>query len=211
MQHVVWDWNGTLFDDLEQVVEAVNVGLSPYGLSITLDDYREYYTRPVKVFYERLLQHPLDEQEWLELDRRFHDGYRRMLERARLTSDARDALEQVRSRGATQSLLSMFPHHELVPLVSRIGIAGYFDRVDGLRGPAGDTKARYLERHLTNLIEGEEASRVLVIGDTPDDAMAAAHVGARCVLYHNGSHHRSDLEGLGVPVVGSLVEAIDLA
>jgi phosphoglycolate phosphatase-like HAD superfamily hydrolase len=32
IRHVVWDWNGTLFDDFHVVVEAVNAGIEPLGL-----------------------------------------------------------------------------------------------------------------------------------------------------------------------------------
>jgi phosphoglycolate phosphatase-like HAD superfamily hydrolase len=106
----------------------------------------------------------------------------------------------------------MFPHPDLIPLVERLGIAAFFDRIDGLSGGSpGDLKAGYLERHLRNLIAGEDPRSVVVIGDTPDDAIAALHVGARPILYDGGSHHRQDLEATGAPVASSLREAVLLA
>ncbi len=51
---------------------------------------------------------------------------------------------------------------------------------------------------------------MLVVGDTLDDAVAARHIGARCVLYDGGSHHREVLESMGVPVANSLVEALEI-
>ncbi len=210
MQRVVWDWNGTLFDDLEVVIEAVNRGIEVLGIGpIDLDDYRTHYTRPVKVFYDRLAGREVSESEWHELDRRFHDGYRDLMQRARPTADAVPALEKVSEAGLPQSLLSMFPHPDLIPLVSHLGLARYFERIDGLRGSPGATKAAYLEEHLRALIGEVDPADVLVVGDTPDDAVAAAHVGARCVLYHNGSHHREELKSAGVPVVESLLEAVE--
>lgn len=209
MDRVVWDWNGTLFDDLHIVVEAVNRGIRPWRVEpITLEDYREHYTRPVREFYTRLLGRQVTHEEWVDLDRRFHDGYRELLQRADLNPGAWAALESVRRAGIPQSLLSMFPHDELVPIVERLGIAGFFDRIDGLRGPTGGAKAAYLEEHLRSLIGDTAPSNVLVVGDTPDDAVAAAHVGAECVLFHNGSHHRSELEASGVQVVTSLADAV---
>ena len=47
-----------------------------------------------------------------------------------------------------------------------------------------------------------------MIGDALDDAVAAAHVGARAVLYTGGSHSRASLESAGVPVVDTLAEAV---
>jgi phosphoglycolate phosphatase-like HAD superfamily hydrolase len=151
-------------------------------------------------------------EEWITVDRVFHDAYREVLEEARLTVDAAEALTTVASGGHTQSLLSMFPQQDLIPLVERIGITGFFDRIDGLaEGSPGDLKAVYLERHLRQLIAGEDPRSVVVIGDTPDDAIAAIHVGARPILYDGGSHHRHDLEATGAEVASTLVAAVGLA
>ena len=211
--HFVWDWNGTLFDDLEVVVRSVNRGLSGFGaVPIDLDGYRSHYTRPVKLFYDSLLGREITADEWVTVDRVFHDAYREALHEARLTVDAAEALTAVARGGHTQSLLSMFPHRELVPLVERIGIARFFDRIDGMsEGSPGDLKATYLERHLRNLIAGEDPRTAVVIGDTPDDAIAAFHVGAHPILYDGGSHHRKDLEATGAKVASTLMEAVSLA
>lgn len=211
IHHVVWDWNGTLFDDFPIVVEAVNAGLGPFGLApITADEYRTHYVRPVKLFYERLAGRPISEAEWTELDHRFHDAYRALMPTVGLSTEAVGALEAVRDVPADQSLLSMFPHDELIPLVDRLGVAGYFSRVDGLRGEPGARKAGFLERHLRELMKHEDPSGVLLIGDATDDAIAAAHVGAQAVLVDNGSHHRRELESMGVPVASTLIEALEL-
>ena len=211
--HIVWDWNGTLFDDLEVVVRSVNQGLKGFGaVAIDLDGYRSHYTRPVKLFYDRVIGREITADEWIAVDQVFHDAYREALEEARLTADAAEALTTVANRGHTQSLLSMFPHRDLIPLVERLGIAGFFDRIDGLAGGSpGDPKAGYLERHLRNLIAEEDPRTVVVIGDTPDDAIAAIHVGSRPILYDGGSHHRADLEATGAPVASSLMAAVELA
>ena len=50
---------------------------------------------------------------------------------------------------------------------------------------------------------------MLVVGDALDDAEAAAAVGARCVLYDSGSHHRSHLREAGVPLIDSLLEVVE--
>jgi phosphoglycolate phosphatase-like HAD superfamily hydrolase len=211
--HIVWDWNGTLFDDLDLVVQSVNHGLAGFGAApIDLDGYRSHYTRPVKLFYDRVIGRVISAEEWIAVDRVFHDAYRAALDQARLTADAADALTTVASGGHTQSLLSMFPHLDLIPLVERLGISQFFDRIDGLPDSGtGDLKAAYLERHLRNLIMGEDPASVVVIGDTPDDAIAASHVGARPILYDGGSHHRRDLEATGALVASTLVGAVSLA
>ncbi len=69
MVHVVWDWNGTLFDDVEAVVAATSEIFAPYGLGpFGLDEFRAFYTRPIWVAYERVLGRALQDGEWERLD-----------------------------------------------------------------------------------------------------------------------------------------------
>jgi phosphoglycolate phosphatase-like HAD superfamily hydrolase len=213
MRHVVWDWNGTLFDDQHLVLEGLHAVLDEAGLPpIDLATYQRLYTRPVKVFYERLFGREIPLDEWAHLDERYHDGYRAALDRAGLASDAERALDLVAGADVSQSLLSMWRHHELVPLVGRLGIEDRFVRIDGLRGPGGGYKAPHLEAHLdAAAAHVVDPADVLVVGDALDDAAAAAHVGARCVLVDGGSHPRAELETAGVPVASSLLEALERA
>lgn len=214
MRHVVWDWNGTLFDDQHLVVDGLNAVLDDAGMPrVDLETYQRLYTRPVHLFYERVFGRPIDDREWARIDQIFHEGYRAAMARAGLTDDAEGALEALDDAGWSQSLLSMYPHEHLVPLVSQLGIAERFARIDGLRGDGGGIKAPHLERHLAQLTEdpATHADDVVVVGDALDDAAAAEHVGVACVLYDGGAHARSHLEQAGVPVASTLTEALVLA
>lgn len=209
MRHVIWDWNGTLVDDLPAVVDAVNVSLAAInGGSIDADDYRDLYTRPVRVFYDRLLQRSVTDDEWAIIDSTFHRTYVEMLEAVPLTHDASAAIETVAARGGSQSILSMWWHHDLVPEVTRRGLTGSMLRVDGNTKDAGEGKARLLEIHLDNL--GRNGGYVM-IGDAMDDAHAANEVGVPVILYDGGSHHRAELEELDVPIADSLLHAVSIA
>jgi phosphoglycolate phosphatase-like HAD superfamily hydrolase len=106
-------------------------------------------------------------------------------------------------------LLSMWRHQDLVPLVERLGIGRFFVRVDGLRVPGGGAKTEHLVEHLAAL--GVEATAALLVGDALDDLAAARAVGAGCVLYDGGSHHRHALEATGAPVVDTLTAAVEVA
>lgn len=216
MRHVVWDWNGTLLDDHHVVVAGLNAVLAEVGLPpVDLDTYQQIYTRPVQVFYERLFGRPIANEEWPRLDEVYHDGYHDAIGQADLATDARDALDLVTAAGATQSLLSMYQHDDLLPLVERYGILSRFVLVEGLRGPGGGLKAPFLARHLERVAavdgHGPSGQRVVVIGDALDDAHAAAELGVGCVLYDGGSHPREALDAVGVPVASSLLDAVALA
>ena len=212
LRHVVWDWNGTLLRDLPLVVESVNAALGEHGLQpIGIDDYTANYTRPVRRFYELLLARDISDDEWRRIDTVFHDTYASAVaERSELMDGAREALRTVDASHASQSLLSMYPHHLLLPLIDHFDLDEHFEVVHGLVGEGGGRKLPHLERHLEEVVHlrGHDPSAVLVIGDAIDDAVAAAHLGARAVLLASGSHPRSELEATGAPVVESLAEAL---
>ncbi|MBB6421236.1 HAD family hydrolase [Streptomyces sp. AK010] len=206
--HIVWDWNGTLFHDIDAIIGATNAAFAELGLEpLTLEKYRELYCVPVPKFYERLMGRLPTEAEWEAMDDIFHRYYAEHRTACGLTAGAMELLAGWRSAGRSQSILSMYVHEELVPLVRGFGIEPHFIRVDGRTGPSGGSKAEHMVRHLASL-SGVAPERTVVIGDAADDAVAALHVGARAVLYTGGSHSRVSLETVGVPVVDTLEEAV---
>ncbi|MEU9200473.1 HAD family hydrolase [Streptomyces sp. NPDC048332] len=209
--HLVWDWNGTLLDDNTAVVGATNAAFAEIGLAaITLEQYRETYCIPIPRFYERLMGRLPTEAEWERMDGVFHRHYTEQRAACGLTEGAAELLAQWQLAGRSQSLLSMYGHEHLVPVVRGFGIERHFVRVDGRTGPSGGSKAEHMERHFAAL-DGISPECTVVIGDAVDDAVAAAHVGAKAVLFTGGSHSRTSLEAAGVPVVDTLAEAAALA
>ena len=205
---VIWDWNGTLLDDLTLVVSSSNSAFKAVGgRSVDTDEHRRVFRRPVAEFYAEILERAVDAEEFGRLDRIFHDAYRVGLTSTSLAADAKDA---IRSWPGSQSLLSMWFHDELVPALDTYGLTGLFTRVDGLRTEVGgDLKAGHLARHLDELgVAGDDS---VLIGDSLDDASAAASVGAACVLYTGGFTEPARLRASGVPVADTLVDAVALA
>lgn len=208
--HLVWDWNGTLLDDLAVVIEAANVALARLGADpIDEDIYRDHFTRPVRAFYDSLFGRSIRDEEWTELNDTFHVEYMARADQAPLTPDAEAALDKASEIGWGQSLLSMSPQAWLEGIVERKGVASRFLLVDGLRVETGGLKARHMEEHFSAL--GLDPARTVIVGDTPDDAVAARHVGAHVVLYDGGSHHLPTLEGMGAAVAHDLVRAVEIA
>ena len=212
--HIVWDWNGTLFDDIDAVVAASNAAFAELGLGpLTVEQYREAYRVPVIDFYELRIGRRPAPDEWEQMDACFHLHYTARRDSCGLTAGAEGLLTQWPGGDRSQSLLSMYGHDELVPFVRRLGLERHFLRIDGRDGTSGVSgKADYLVRHLRALAgEGVVPAGTVVIGDALDDARAAAHAGAHAVLFAGGSHTRRELERFGVPVADTLAEAVGSA
>lgn len=215
ISHVVWDWNGTLVDDFAVMVEATSVSCrAVLGRSVTADEYRTHFARPVQLLYEGLIGRPITADEWARINEHFHATYGELAVTAMLAADAKPAMETAAERGCTQSLLSMWMHDELMRSLRALGLGPEFVRVDGLPVMSdGGGKLEHLVTHLDKLSADlgriVAPDTVLVVGDSIDDALAALEVGSHCVLVEGGSHHADELAVVGVPVAASLLEALD--
>ena len=213
VEHIVWDWNGTIFGDNGALIAATIDAFQACGMPpITRADYQRHHIQPIPLFYERLAGRTLSEEEQQNLDRCFRTAYARHRHSVTLTADAKTALGHWAQTGNTQSLLSMYPHEALVPLVTDAGIASSFVLIDGSVGADVAYKAPHLSRHLDRL--GVRRESVLLVGDSMDDARAAAECGVACLIYHPGEealHAREHFADFGVRVVGTLVEAVEVA
>ncbi|GAB3071895.1 HAD family hydrolase [Micromonospora schwarzwaldensis] len=207
-RHLVWDWNGTLLDDLDLVVRATNVAFaSAGGPAVGADEHRVRFRRPIVDYYAEMLGRAVDAEAFGVLDRVFHDAYRAGLTSCALAADATAAIA---AWPGSQSLLSMWFHDELVPTVHTYGLTPHFRRVDGLRATVGGgPKAEWLEKHLAEL--GLAGSDVVLIGDSLDDADAATSVGGAAVLYTGGLSDPARLRASGHPTADTLTEAVTLA
>lgn len=204
----MWDWNGTLLDDLTLVVAATNSAFAAIGgPEVSPDEHRRQFRRPIADYYAEVLGRAVDQAEFEQLDEIFHEAYRVGLTSCAL---AADAVAAIKAWDGTQSLLSMWFHVELVPAVETYGLAGAFTRVDGLRQViGGGHKAGHLAAHLAEL--GVPGERVVLIGDSIDDADAAESVGGKAVLYTGGFTDPTRLRASGRPVADTLLEAVELA
>jgi phosphoglycolate phosphatase-like HAD superfamily hydrolase len=210
IDHIVWDWNGTLFNDGDALVRATIDAFAAAGLSpVTRALYQAHFARPISAFYDKLAGRTLSPTEQATLDKHFQLSYARYIEEATLAPDAVRALAAWRDAGASQSLLSMYPQEKLLVLLAKCSIGHYFVRIEGLDDYESPRKEPHLRRHLAEL--GVSASRVVLVGDSVDDVHAARACGIACVLYHPAEQallSRTRVVELGVPAVDNLHEAV---
>jgi phosphoglycolate phosphatase-like HAD superfamily hydrolase len=206
VEHIVWDWNGTLLGDGAALIESTIEAFRECGLpKVTRESYQRHHVQPIPLFYSRLAGRPLTGPEQTRLAVCFQTAYGKKRTTVTLTADALPALSLWAAAGGRQSLLSMYPHELLMPMVSAFGIAGYFTRVDGSAGREVAFKAPHLERHLRE--QGIDPARAVLIGDSLDDVRAAETCGVRSIVYHAGADALHDRSHFGA-VVPSLVAAV---
>ncbi len=200
-RHIIWDWNGTLLDDVELSAaccsrEIVRAGLAP----LSFEDYRRCFRHPVRDFYLDLgldlSLHPYE-----ELAASFHDEYNRRCPECRLFPDVIAALSALRRAGMSQSILSALPHDLLMEGVGRFELAGYFNDIRGLDDRLAGSKVGNAQRWLAS--QDFHSRDVLLIGDTTHDVETAEALGCDCILISRGYQHPQVLARTGHPVFES--------
>jgi len=201
---ILWDWNGTLLDDTEAAVAALNVMLGRRGLPpIDMDFYRRNFAFPVRPFYEAIGVR-LDREDWDALAREYHDTYN--AQPAHLNAEAFAAIRFADSAGARQCVVSALRQDFLEAAVARFGLAGCFAAVRGTDNLDGGSKLGRVRELVAEMRDPD----VVLIGDSLHDKESADAAGAECVLFGGGSHDPARLRPVA-PVGETLTDAVRLA
>lgn len=207
IDHVIWDWNGTLFDDAEITAQSSIDWLAKAGFpNVTREEIREHSSRDFFVLLTPLLGRRPTSDEITDFIAHYEAVYEPAKRNLSLASDALAALGAVEESGRSQSILSMAPDGEVNELAARYGIASYFTRIDGNRSAESHSKLINLRMHIDAL--GGDPARIALIGDALDDFEVASAVGARPIMVETGMYSRRRLRETGASVASSLLEAI---
>ncbi len=205
-KHVIWDWNGTLLDDVELCADLMNNLLKSKGLrQISVDQYREVFTFPVKDYYQKL-GHDVSDENWEILSHKFIDEYESRKSECGLYTNAEDVLEKINSKGISQSVLSAYSQDALTNIIKDFELDKYFIKLVGLNNIYAASKVENGVRWMKEL--GYEKGEVLMIGDTIHDYEVATEMGADALLVANGHQSKEKLLTCTDNVVDSVAEIL---
>ena len=205
--HLIWDFNGTIYDDIEAGWMSINALLLSRGLAAlpTLSDYRAHFGFPVEKYY-RELGFDVDGEGFDILAHDWLAEYLRISRNAGLRDGVLPVIDALSARGVTQLVLSASEINMLSRQLAGLGIADRFEAVLGL----GDIYARSKVDVARRWREAHPESRPLFVGDTLHDAETAAEIGADCVLVCGGHQSKERLMEAGVEVIDSFAELLQL-
>ena len=203
-KHIIWDWNGTLIDDVDIVIEAMNTLLKRRNLPLLdIDTYRDIFTFPVQDYYARLgfdfAAEPFEKlaAEYIAEITSGKYAYK-------MFSEAACVLEKVRSLGIKQSVLSASEQTHLQKMVDDFGVSAYFSAVSGLNNHYARSKVEAGKQTLASL--NLKPDEIILVGDTTHDFEVASALGCDCLLVANGHQSYKRLKPLKTQIVGSLAE-----
>lgn len=184
IRNVIFDWSGTLVDDLPAVWEATNYVLKNAGLpAMSLEEFRSEFSLPFVNFYRRYTPHiPMDKlEEW------FHSKFFEVQDKVVEIKYAREFLEFCEAYNMRMIVLSSVRPDHFERQAKKVG----FDRF---------IHSAYLGVHdkrntIRNLLQKESIDplQTLYIGDMEHDIETAKFGGVYSCAVLTGYNHSHKL------------------
>ncbi|MDA0339752.1 MAG: HAD hydrolase-like protein [Proteobacteria bacterium] len=182
--HIIWDWNGTLLDDIALCVEVNSAIMVDHGLpELSVDRYQALFGFPIEDYYQRL-GFDFAKTPFADLADRYIVDYNARARDMPLHKGALEALKYIAGLGKKQSLLSAAQQDHVEEMLGHFGLSEHFHHIYGVTGRYAASK---IERGRQLIVEaGVAPEETLLIGDTDHDHEVAEDLGIDVLLVASG-------------------------
>ena len=208
IKHIIWDWNGTLIDDAWLFVEIMNGELKDRDLPlINIEDYRTYFTFPVKKYYE-ILGFNFEKENFKEVGYNFIQKFKSRKFDANLFPESLQILDFASKLNIHQSVVSAQEHNLLNETINHYKIDSYFESISGIGHYYADNKIKIAQavREKINC----KNNQILIIGDSSHDFDVSQALGVECVLYSGGHYSKKRLQKNNCTIIDNHSELINI-
>ena len=200
---IIWDFNGTLIDDIHAALAAVNDMLTRRNQSvIDFETYSKAVDTPIWKFYETVFEEGSITPD--EAVKEFNEGYDYHLREYPLMEGAKEMLLYFKSLGKKQLIVSASHIDKVRTNLEKLGISEYFTEViamsDFYAGDKTFLAKDYLKRNSISPCD------TVVIGDCIFDHRMAQEIGADTILNTKGHQARTELETTNAIIIDDLTE-----
>jgi len=204
---MIWDWNGTLFNDVEWCLSILNTMLSKRGIRTVQDvhEYRNVFQFPIIEYYRNVgfdfNTEPFEvlAVEFIELYHSNNSG------NCKLFQHTENVLASIRERGLTQVILSASKTSLLLSQITEFDIQSFFDEICGITDIYAKSKIDAGLEYITR----NKINQALLIGDTVHDFEVANALDVDCLLIAAGHQSREKLLACGVPVLDNITQVTE--
>jgi phosphoglycolate phosphatase len=204
MKTIIWDWNGTLLNDLDFCISTINTLLEKRNLPLLNGQkYKEVFSFPVKDYYE-VIGFDFSKEDFSIPAKEFIDLYENGVANCSLHGSAIDMLSYFKEKGVRQFVLSAMQQNMLEQTLKHNSIFDFFEGVFGLDNHYAVSKIERGEQLLTEF--NIEKDKAWIIGDTNHDYEVAKKLEIKCILISDGHQSGARLKDTGVLVIPSLGE-----
>jgi len=182
---IIWDWNGTLINDIDACISSMNTMLKKRKMKIiNYSIYRKLFKFPVENYYKSL-GFNFKREPFEKLAIEYIDLYKERSKKANLQIGSIKALDYIKIMGYTQIIISAMEQNTLEEQIEQNISINYFESIIGLNNIHANSKIsnaiKYLIKRKKNKLE-----EIILIGDTFHDYEVANTLGCKCILLGNG-------------------------
>lgn len=188
---IIYDWNGTLIDDVKISHEILCLLLEEYGLkTVSIDEYRNAFTFPVVKYYENV-GFDFSKYSFDEVAKKYVPLYDKFFAKCKIFDGAKELISKLKALGVKQYLLSATQKDALNYQLNHFGLSNLFDSVVGTDNFHGKSKVEEGKE----LIQKEKlvGKKYLLIGDTEYDYEVGKILGADVILCDFGHRPKNAL------------------
>uniref|UniRef100_UPI0032178D80 HAD family hydrolase n=1 Tax=uncultured Draconibacterium sp. TaxID=1573823 RepID=UPI0032178D80 len=208
MQSIIWDWNGTLLNDLDFCISTINKVLKKRKLNlVTHESYKAVFSFPVKDYYETI-GFDFSKEDFAIPAHEFIDIYNEGVKNCTLHNSVHEVLSYFKEKGIRQFVLSAMQQNMLNETLKHQGIFDYFEGVAGLNDHYATSKIERGEQLISQFNINKE--KATIIGDTIHDYEVAEQLGTDCILIADGHQSEERLQSTGVQVISELNDLMKL-
>lgn len=195
--HIIWDFNGTILDDVQIGIDSINCLLRRRGLAPieSTERYRSLFGFPIIDYYKRL-GFDFDKESYDDVAVEWVEQYNSRREKATVHGDVKRLLNKFKEENIKQLIISATERNMLSEQIDELGLTSYFDEILGI----DDIKATSKTHVAVEWRATHPSARPLFIGDTDHDMDTAKAMGAECVLVACGHQSFDYLSKLGAIV-----------
>ncbi|MFH1378263.1 MAG: HAD hydrolase-like protein [Planctomycetota bacterium] len=199
---ILWDFNGTLIDDVSVCVDCINILLSRRSLkTMSIDEYRDAFDFPVRGFYERF-GFDFQKEDYNAIADEWIECYHRALKgQMRLRDGATMLIDSLTIAGRAQGVLSAYKEDSLRIALDSLGLGGRFDPIIGGGDYHANGKLDAARERLATI--NVPLRDIVLIGDTVHDYDVAFALGMQAVLISDGHQSENRLRACNCPVFAS--------
>lgn len=204
-KYIMWDWNGTILDDLQMNFDIENILLTRRGLRPIENkgEYLEKFCFPIINFYKNL-GFDLENEKFEIIAREYAHLYDEMYPSAQIFEGAERILRLIKNAGIRQLIISQTEQSYLTKQVTYFELEHLFTDILGNSDIYARSKVALAQRWMRE--NSADSSEILFIGDTVHDKEVADSIGCDCVLVATGHNSEERLLSAGVTVLSDIRE-----
>ncbi len=187
---IIWDFNGTLYDDLEVCFSILNDMLTARGHSPlpNIDRYKEIFGFPIRDYYIKA-GFDLEKEDFKAMSEEYIERYNKATKNCTLKYGIKELLEELYKKNIKMYILSACEQKMLEEYAANLGISEYISEIYGL----SDYMASGKEGIGKKLMAEHRLKMPLLIGDTDHDMAVAKSIGADCIFVSWGHQSKDRL------------------